>query len=513
MGYYTDYTTRWLDRRYAELDDQGRYYAHMPIYGLNHPCCENGHLARFARLFQVLRELNQIDFESCLDIGGGEGYLSHVVRQTFGASVVSGDLSTEACTRAWDLFEVDAVAIDSARLPFPDNSFDVVICSEVVEHVEFAVECLLELSRVARKAVILSTEELEQDRAEIERHLFRRCGYPHHERNLFHPDDLRLLFGEGITMRSQFIDRVPAGELSIEEAGAWITEVTAVDEIVPEGRGVVMRYELAEGCRRPQPLRSDAELLDGMLRQSDVPDAPLSTDARAEVRPELVKRCVCPITGAPLQAEDGALVTDAGRRYDVRNGIPLLYDLTAADPTEADLRERLATTWPDAPQRIDRAVALRATLVLPFDPERLEWKFAKMEDRRGWMPAESMTGRDGDVFSFTATDDDPSFASPGLRMLSEEFAVLNIRMRTFHPGFPVDAGVGQVFWMTDEDTTLTEDRSFTFPVRNEDKVNDYRVDLSQSPNWPRHACILFLRIDPANGPCEIDLHAVSIERR
>ena len=67
--------------------------------------------------------------------------------------------------------------------------------------------------------------------------------------------------------------------------------------------------------------------------------------------------------------------------------------------------------------------------------------------------------------------------------------------------------------MTDEDTTLTEDRSFTFPVRNEDKVNDYRVDLSQSPNWPRHACILFLRIDPANGPCEIDLHAISIERR
>ena len=41
-------------------------------------------------------------------------------------------------------------------LPFRDDSFDTVLCSEVLEHLEHPVDALRELNRVARRHIILT---------------------------------------------------------------------------------------------------------------------------------------------------------------------------------------------------------------------------------------------------------------------------------------------------------------------------------------------------------------------
>jgi SAM-dependent methyltransferase len=174
----------------------------MPVYGLGHPDAEGGHLRRYARIARILRALDGIEFESLLDVGGAEGYVAHAAARILGCEAASVDLSLQASLRARELFGLPSAAVDSWRLPFADGAFDVVLCSEVIEHVENPVETLLELQRVARVAVILTTEEVHYDRAHIDAYLWKRPGWPHMERNLFHPDDLRASLPTATLRRS-----------------------------------------------------------------------------------------------------------------------------------------------------------------------------------------------------------------------------------------------------------------------------------------------------------------------
>jgi hypothetical protein len=193
--------------------------------------------------------------------------------------------------------------------------------------------------------------------------------------------------------------------------------------------------------------------------------------------------------------------------------VPVLYDIHRGDPTKEDLRRRLEKAWPD-PGRVAAAVALREALVLPVDPDKLDWDFTEPMDRRGWMPVDGMTVLPGAKgLGFCAADDNPWVAGPGLWLDAETIAGLRITMRTHNPDYPVEGGEGQVYWLTDEDMALEESRSFAFPIRNEDGAQDYRVPLGDAPNWPTSGRIVFLRLDPANGPCEFEVLRLSVELR
>jgi SAM-dependent methyltransferase len=65
------------------------------------------------------------------------------VAATFAAMVEAGELATGALNTA-------AVQGDALHLPFPDGSFDRVICSEVLEHIPDDVAAMRELARVLR---------------------------------------------------------------------------------------------------------------------------------------------------------------------------------------------------------------------------------------------------------------------------------------------------------------------------------------------------------------------------
>jgi len=93
---------------------------------------------------------------SVIDIGCGDGFLADNLKK-YSQKTIFFDLSfqrlknTESNTGQHRL-----VNGDITLLPFKNNSFDLVICSEVLEHIPEYPKAMEELARIARGAVIIT---------------------------------------------------------------------------------------------------------------------------------------------------------------------------------------------------------------------------------------------------------------------------------------------------------------------------------------------------------------------
>lgn len=106
-----------------------------------------------------------------LDIGAGSGELIDAVTRAF-------SVKPRACDYRADLMAIESVAVDVADLnkeglPYPDVSFDLVTCTEVIEHLEHYRSALREASRVLRPGgvFIVSTPNVLNLRSRL-RYLF-----------------------------------------------------------------------------------------------------------------------------------------------------------------------------------------------------------------------------------------------------------------------------------------------------------------------------------------------------
>lgn len=147
---------RWLERTWKRLTKEGK--AHQPLYGFSHRHLYTpGTTERYAVTHRILEVLSSLRFRSLLDVGGGEGYRAALARRVFGLRrVVVADLSSEACRRAKRFFSLPCVVAEAHFLPFRSESFDVVLTAETLEHVMKAGDAVREMTRVARKAVVIA---------------------------------------------------------------------------------------------------------------------------------------------------------------------------------------------------------------------------------------------------------------------------------------------------------------------------------------------------------------------
>ena len=108
-----------------------------------------------------LEHLKLNDNDKLLDLGCGEGrhalsaYISKELK-VYAVDLSINDLGTTK-NRFNEFFETDnekktlsLAAADAKHLPFQDNTFDSVICSEVLEHIHDYKSVLLEISRVLK---------------------------------------------------------------------------------------------------------------------------------------------------------------------------------------------------------------------------------------------------------------------------------------------------------------------------------------------------------------------------
>lgn len=112
--------------------------------------------------------------ESLLDAGCGNGFFCHwISRKVKLARVAGSDLSAKRMALAKTRYpDLEFSAGDITKLPFPDRSFDVVTCIEVLEHLEDPLPALKELLRVARRYVVVTVP----DRQKVRQLLCPHCG-------------------------------------------------------------------------------------------------------------------------------------------------------------------------------------------------------------------------------------------------------------------------------------------------------------------------------------------------
>ncbi|MCC6139911.1 MAG: class I SAM-dependent methyltransferase [Nitrospira sp.] len=103
------------------------------------------------RYGQISRRVAALAPGRLLDVGCGDGRLAREIKQVLPRVVVHGcDLSLAALDRAQGLDRQYAVDLNGERLPEPDGSLDLVIASEVIEHLIEPGRAMAEFHRVLR---------------------------------------------------------------------------------------------------------------------------------------------------------------------------------------------------------------------------------------------------------------------------------------------------------------------------------------------------------------------------
>ena len=85
------------------------------------------------------------EFETMLDIGCQELYFYEQIKDRLRVTLADSEPRHEIIQKA-----------DVENLPYDDNAFDVVLCQQVLEHVNDPVKAIGQLRRVAKKRLIVS---------------------------------------------------------------------------------------------------------------------------------------------------------------------------------------------------------------------------------------------------------------------------------------------------------------------------------------------------------------------
>ena len=112
----------------------------------------DGFIADFRTCFERTQPSSVIEF------GCGEGYMLEIMRGLKPTAHYTGfDIDIPILSDARQRNPHTGVLLaDAHHAPFPDKSFDVAVCCEVLEHVERPHEVIREIKRVTRQQVIVS---------------------------------------------------------------------------------------------------------------------------------------------------------------------------------------------------------------------------------------------------------------------------------------------------------------------------------------------------------------------
>ncbi len=106
----------------------------------------------------VLDSLRDIKVERVLDVGCGEGFgLKRVKTNNIGHYHEGLDISQQAIKLGKKLHPKIKFTLGNIyQLPYEDNSFDLILCNEVLEHLTEPGKALKEIVRVGRKHYLIS---------------------------------------------------------------------------------------------------------------------------------------------------------------------------------------------------------------------------------------------------------------------------------------------------------------------------------------------------------------------
>jgi len=195
-------TAEWLDQMMYE--DPGPQPETMVYDPEGRPQrVTEAHFERLRRKLKIFRWLEGLKFESFIDIASGWDHVPHLVHARYGVPAYYSDMvhRMNLPNDGPEFGRLDhSITLRLPRLPFADGAFDVVLCSEVLEHLVRPVEALAELVRITRKYLIVtSLEALAVDRWQrLWSHHRVDVRIPHVERNFLVLSEFEALLGPGL---------------------------------------------------------------------------------------------------------------------------------------------------------------------------------------------------------------------------------------------------------------------------------------------------------------------------
>jgi len=105
-------------------------------------------IARFQKKISLL--LANLDYNSLHEVGCGEGYSLNFLIRIKEANISASDVSAEALTLAEKKHpQIKFYQASVYKSPFNDNQFDLVVASQVLEHLKNPQKALLEIKRIS----------------------------------------------------------------------------------------------------------------------------------------------------------------------------------------------------------------------------------------------------------------------------------------------------------------------------------------------------------------------------
>ena len=101
----------------------------------------------------ILKKIEEGDFKNIIDIGCGSGYILNLIKSKFPHIELTGfDIKKSKAVENYNFVEGNL-----EKLPFENNSFDLVLCNHTVEHLVDLNLCISELVRITNKKLVVVT--------------------------------------------------------------------------------------------------------------------------------------------------------------------------------------------------------------------------------------------------------------------------------------------------------------------------------------------------------------------
>lgn len=102
------------------------------------------------KIDSAVKVLKNLNFSTCLDVGCASGYMIYEISKRFpNAKYFGVDVFDKAINYAKRQYpQIDFKVASADKLPFKDDTFDLVLFYETIEHVEDPLLCLKEIKRV-----------------------------------------------------------------------------------------------------------------------------------------------------------------------------------------------------------------------------------------------------------------------------------------------------------------------------------------------------------------------------
>ena len=137
MKDYEALSKKHFDGQAAEYDQRDTYYY-----------SRNGKISSR----DIAGQIKHLAYESLLDVGCGTGFLIELLIKQRPARYCGADLSDEMIRVAKDkqIDGAEFVVSSADKLPYPDETFDIVTCSQSFHHYPYPEKAMLEAKRVLK---------------------------------------------------------------------------------------------------------------------------------------------------------------------------------------------------------------------------------------------------------------------------------------------------------------------------------------------------------------------------